>query len=51
MSFNQYLQKEIRLIERYRDQLGVSIDEACIMWVKEGLAQRFAMQYRVMLEK
>lgn len=51
MSFSEYMQKEVRLIERYKQQYGFSSNEACEMWVKVGLAQRFAQQYRILLSK
>ncbi len=46
MSFHEYLQKEIAYIEWYSRFRKIPIEQACNMWVEQGLAELFARKYR-----
>lgn len=46
MSFYEYLKKEIEYIQWFSRHHGISIEDACNQWVKQGLAELFAQKYR-----
>jgi len=46
MSFDEYMKKEIAYIEWFSRYRKISINEACSLWVEQGLAELFAHKYR-----
>jgi len=46
MSFDEYMQKEITYIEWFSRYRKLPIEEACKLWVDQGLAELFAQKYR-----
>ncbi len=51
MSFEEYLQQEIRYIIWYGKHFHVTLDEASQLWVHTGMAKLYADKYRSVLKE